>query len=808
MDKYDLFNLTDKGISSAIINNIILSGLDLSNISELGFEEFVHQTGIKKEDVYNSLCELSKEHHDVYNIFALTSFGVSDKVCQSLKKKGITSLFMIRLYPEILLKQKYNLTEGNIRKISDAILAINESFDKSKDSVKSYLESLYKDTEYMTLLKKSILKNLGEDYIMEDELEIKLEECYRYGYLMDKALEELSEAEFIENSLFGIKKLQANLKEFMFSLSDDKNSGLLKDYLEGVALDKLALDYGIQKDKIKTTLSKYPFPILSEDEYLDLYYSYHLNIDEFSKIFQLDKAVFRYLELKASKPMGKRNILEMLEDERVSSDVRVNIQNTLGKYAKIHGISVLKTPQDVLDIYARFDLKDTLAEKDIYEDYKKYWFNLFHEELGLSEKQFIQILDGSKQILEGKNGFRYYNSLVIDSGFYHALSLAQYVDIEISAKIIYDANISLMEAYDIKDEYELYFILKKTAKKFDIEFIRKPIIVFGAGNRNNQIKSILFELSPVSMAEFTKAYSKVFGVNEKSFSNYAAKQFSPYYQNATFTVTTPKLRDEILNMYKELLKDDFYFISDIGQLANKAGIPFQEYYINKTTLKELGYQDGIRCIFKDKYVSLEDYVNTLFTSDLFLKRMDPKLISLAEFQSSLNARVMNYEYIEVEPSHYVSIEKLNEDGITLELINDFVDTVKNSVYEDEVFTITSLKNKGFTHPILDANYSDFFYSSLFLPSKDVIYQRCYSTDSVILKIRVQKEETGICSLIEQIVESKYYMYLPDIVRDLQMVYGINLSETQTKLYISLTDIYCNPDTMLYYLNYETYKRMR
>ena len=808
MNKYDLFHLTDKGISSAVINNIILSGMDLSNVEGMGFNEFANATGIKKEDCYNALCELSKETHNVYNIFALTSCGVSDKVCQSLKKKGITSLFMIRLYPDILLKQKYNLTEGNIRKIMDAILTINEPFDKQKEEVKNYLESLYQDTEYMNLLKKSILKNLGEDYIMEDELSIKLEECYRYGSLMDRALEDLSNQEFIENSLFGIKKLQANLKEFIFSLSEDKTSGLLKDYLEGVPLDKLALDYGIQKEKIKTTLSKYPFPILSEDEYLDLYYSYYLNIDEFSKIFQLDKSVFRYLELKAKKPKGTRNILEMLEDERVSADVRVNIQNTLGKYAKIHGINVLKTPSDVLDIYARFDLKDTLSEKDIFLDFKKYWFNLFHEELSVNEKQFVQILDNSKQILEGKNGFRYYNSLVIDSGFYHSLSLGQYVDIEASAKIIFDAHLDLMHAYDIKDEYELYFLLKKTARSNSIEFIRKPIIVFGAGNRNNQIKSILFELSPISMADFTKAYSKVFGVNEKSFSNYAAKQFSPYYQNATFTVQTPKLREEILNMYKELLTDDFYFISDIGPLANKNGIPFQEYYINKTTLKSLGYEDGIRCIYKDKYVSLNDYVETLFKDELYLKRMDPKLISLPEFQEALRKRIYSYEYIEVEPCHYVSIEKLASDGITLELIHDFVELVKNSVYEDEIFTITSLRNKGFSHPILEKNYSDYFYSSLFIPSKDIIYQRCYSTDSVILKIRVQKEEMGISSLIEQIVESKYYMYLPDIVRDLQMIYGISLSETQTKLYISLTDIYCNPDTMLYYLNYETYKRMR
>ena len=69
MNKYDLFHLTDKGISSAVINNIILSGIDLSNVIGMGFLEFVNETGIKNADCYNALCELSKETHNVYNIF-------------------------------------------------------------------------------------------------------------------------------------------------------------------------------------------------------------------------------------------------------------------------------------------------------------------------------------------------------------------------------------------------------------------------------------------------------------------------------------------------------------------------------------------------------------------------------------------------------------------------------------------------------------------------------------------------------------------------------------------------------------------
>ncbi|MCR5231603.1 MAG: hypothetical protein K6B64_03050, partial [Acholeplasmatales bacterium] len=120
MDKYFLFNLTDKKISSAIINNIILSGIDLANIENIGFQNFFEITGIKKEEVYEEIINLKKNLPTLYNIFALTSCGVSDKVCQNLSKMGVNYLFILNLYPDILLKQRFNLTDNQINKIRQA----------------------------------------------------------------------------------------------------------------------------------------------------------------------------------------------------------------------------------------------------------------------------------------------------------------------------------------------------------------------------------------------------------------------------------------------------------------------------------------------------------------------------------------------------------------------------------------------------------------------------------------------------------------------------------------------------------------
>ena len=79
--------------------------------------------------------------------------------------------------------------------------------------------------EYFNVLKKRGAVNSGD---FSNAVKDIVANVAKNG---DKALEELSELEVIEKSLFGIKKLQANLKEFIFSLQEDKNSGLLKDYI-------------------------------------------------------------------------------------------------------------------------------------------------------------------------------------------------------------------------------------------------------------------------------------------------------------------------------------------------------------------------------------------------------------------------------------------------------------------------------------------------------------------------------------------------------------------------------------------------
>ena len=412
------------------------------------------------------------------------------------------------------------------------------------------------------------------------------------------------------------------------------------------------------------------------------------------------------------------------------------------------------------------------------------------------------------KLISSKDGYRYYDisSMDIDV-FYNNIKLIRYGDVEISTKYIYDTNLEVMKSFNILDEYELYSILRKTNNRSVMEFSRKPIINLNGGNRNNQIKTLLFELSPVTLADFKKEYSNIFGVNEKSFSNYVTKTFSPYYQNQTFTIPLPELSDNIVSQYKNILVNNFYFVSDIALLANKNNILFYDYFLNKANINKFGFDLYGNYILKSG-LSLDEYFNSIIVNnELDLSFLDSRLMTILPFNKLVSDKCNNLELIEYSNNIYYTSEKLNDMGITKNLLLDFINSINEFVYEDDIFTIDSLINKGFTHKLLEFSLPKLFYSSVLKTSNNFIYKRNLFLNEYIFRTS-KANSLSFINLIEQIIEPKYYMYLEDIIKDLNKLYGISISSNKLLQYLNSSNIYYNDESNLYYLNYEAYRKMR
>lgn len=146
-------------------------------------------------------------------------------------------------------------------------------------------------------------------------------------------------------------------------------------------------------------------------------------------------------------------------------------------------------------------------------------------------------------------------------------------------------------------------------------------------------------------------------------------------------------------------------------------------------------------------------------------------------------------------------------GITKNLLLDFINSINEFVYEDDIFTIDSLINKGFTHKLLEFSLPKLFYSSVLKTSNNFIYKRNLFLNEYIFRTS-KANSLSFINLIEQIIEPKYYMYLEDIIKDLNKLYGISISSNKLLQYLNSSNIYYNDESNLYYLNYEAYRKMR
>ena len=805
MNNLSLFNLCNYSISLNTIMKLWKGFLTIDEINNLSIDELGLKYNIKKKDVLENIKNsISLIDNTPLSIYALAVNGISERIINILLDKDIKYIFEFNLLSDDYLTE-IGISDSIIKKIRTA-LEYDYSIDMNDCYINDYISKLENDEIYIEGLERKLLKLLPDDYISDSELLDNVESYYKYGHIFDKALNRLIDKGYIEVSLFGIKKQPLNLDEFIFSLPKDKNSFILIDYLNGLDLDKIQEKYEVSRQNAKQIITKYPLPYVVEEDYLDLYNTYSFTMDEFCKIFGTDSRVYRYIELINKKPRGNRRIIEMLEDPRVSPQTKIRVQNTIGKYAFIHGKSVLKNVSDIFNSFSA-TIINPMELEEITTEFKKYWFSLFHEEL-VTSILISNLVTESMKLISSKDGYRYYDisSMDIDV-FYNNIKLIRYGDVEISTKYIYDTNLEVMKSFDILDEYELYSILRKTNNRSVMEFSRKPIINLNGGNRNNQIKTLLFELSPVTLADFKKEYSNIFGVNEKSFSNYVTKTFSPYYQNQTFTIPLPELSDNIVSQYKNILVNNFYFVSDIALLANKNNILFYDYFLNKANINKFGFDLYGNYILKSG-LSLDEYFNSIIVNnELDLSFLDSRLMTILPFNKLVSDKCNNLELFEYSNNIYYTSKKLNDMGITKNLLLDFINSINEFVYEDDIFTIDSLINKGFTHKLLEFNLPKLFYSSVLKTSNNFIYKRNLFLNEYIFRTS-KANSLSFINLIEQIIEPKYYMYLEDIIKDLNKLYGISISSNKLLQYLNSSNIYYNDESNLYYLNYEAYRKMR
>ena len=319
----------------------------------------------------------------------------------------------------------------------------------------------------------------------------------------------------------------------------------------------------------------------------------------------------------------------------------------------------------------------------------------------INQRTVVNHLRNTKHIVfDRKNHVRYCeaNPKVI----WEKIDLTQYRNLVISTELIYRDYAELMEELDIRDGYELFYVIKSSIENwntslFEINCRRVPVIVMGDGSEEHQAIQLLKELSPIDFQSYYEAYEERFGVRKESAQGNPTISgiLANYYTEGIYAIDVPSIDERDVAAFKEVLEiKNFWFTDELEREFEKVCIHSSDDAFNSAAFKRLGYTLNMGYAYNDTYSSVVNYFDAeLFSSDIVdLNELDRRLVNLSIFNSALYKKKMDLEYIEVAPKILMSISQVEYVyGITISDVKKLQEWVLKC--EDKYFNAHSLWNR-------------------------------------------------------------------------------------------------------------------
>ena len=502
---------------------------------------------------------------------------------------------------------------------------------------------------------------------------------------------------------------------------------------------------------------------------------------------------------------------DILDDENVPLILRKQAERVIYKdHIIVNGQLIYKNRQSLVEYY----IKNYCRELTRYEDFQK-GYNIFLDELGLSDEKNLKITGHTYEHLrllkcilwnQGQR-FRYYDIKSRDfNDFLETINISQYDGLEISTLKLFRENSTLMEEYNIYDEYELHNLLKKIWCESDkrVIFKRMPTIEIGNVNRDNQVWSLLLQCAPISPERFASLYEDIYGVKAPYVTSMYMKNFAKYLFNGEYVLDLQDLPENEYVALHKILTEDYYTLRDIQRIYLREFPSADIAQINSYTLKTLGFRSHSSYVVRDTYASAADYFNSILTGqDIIDMRRYPKSIQYSGAYTGEMYRLRRErEIVEFGYCQYIHIRKLNQFGVTKEMMEDYCKMVSCFVEQGNFFTIRSIVSDGFSHPLDSLGFDEVFYSAVLIEDREHFsYQRLGGT-----RVFVNGTNKNIVTdmLIWLVCENNNKLDIYDLRDLLENHYGIVISKDKLIYIIRSTDMYYDSIMEAVYIDYDTY----
>lgn len=447
-----------------------------------------------------------------------------------------------------------------------------------------------------------------------------------------------------------------------------RNEEIILRRIQGENLQTIGDSCGLTRERVRQILVKTvkKYPLMYEDFFREPYEYFKFSKEEFSNAFpSCGESGYEYLFIKYKK--GNKDITsdsvsgytglfyermrDFLDEELLKQDKR-----TVSKTDMVYRVLLSNSDRPMsLDEF----------ENEYYNYIERKGYP--RERLMINLRTVANYLRNARHIVFDKNNFVRYCEVEPEI-IWNVIDFSQYKDLVISTELIYREYKESMDELDIRDGYELFYIIKSSleyrdSSLFKIICRRVPVVVIGNGNEEWQALQLLKELSPIDSLGYYEAYEERFGIRKESVpgNSTITGVLSNYYSEGIYAIDVPAIDErDIIPFTEALVVKNFWLIDDLEKEFTKICVHSSVDAFNSAAFKRIGYTLNVGCAYSDSYSSVVKYFNKEFFSAtiLDLNNLDQRLVNLPAFGMALYKKKMLLEYIEVAPKVLMTLPEI------------------------------------------------------------------------------------------------------------------------------------------------------
>lgn len=572
-------------------------------------------------------------------------------------------------------------------------------------------------------------------------------------------------------------------------------------------------------------------PQLDEDQFSSFYTCYDLTVETFCEITQASPMAFGYL--KAIKVSNRFSLRRAANDptlpqewrDRIAQLHRRPVADTLRAPVNIEKDNASQLEQIARKKLGSFSTRcaalRAFAETGAVEEYHtlkdiriKYQRFLNDNKCGFKQMLMMPSEDtkclnelrgtGSFLVARGNKIRSYKIDNRLTSELRRVLTLAAGRNIECGAGLILRENKELCDLYDVRDDEELYEIIRTYVRPDTVHGLRtvvSPVIRLGETDRKRQMLDVLRDAgTELSREEFAQRYADKYCIDTKTVRSNYLRDMNAYLRNDRYSYVDVDLSAEQQQFIKDMVTEDYVslpyvrasFIAKFGSTSGRL--------INDQTLAPLGLEVSRDLIVKKGVDLRKSFENLLMSRDSFAygaPGFGDEVINHQDFRLAIAQLLRNFTFIECNHGSFISLKHLEESvGIRRTDLSSYAYAVSGRTESGVPFTVASLRKQGFEHK-LDAvaeecGFDDAFFDSIVvygLPQEQIRRTRFGGTYMFCRK----EGSFSIADAVEYVAKQRGPIGVDDLIDAFQDDYGVVVTAYDINRAVKDKDLFYNED---------------